>query len=191
MTRACTRPRPEGPRRRAAAPGHRARARSHARRRRAKGGGNGKGNGGQPGGELARAAATTRCVPELGLIAAIEELLARAGRARGALASGDDAAVVRARPFAVTSIDTIADGVHFERSTHSPADIGHKALAVALSDLAAMGAEPGEAYVSLALPADSAEADALELVAGMTDAGRGGAHTTSPAATWWARRRSW
>ena len=54
---------------------------------------------------------------------------------------GDDAAVVRARPFAVTSIDTIADGVHFERSTHSPDDIGHKALAVALSDLAAMGAD--------------------------------------------------
>ena len=80
---------------------------------------------------------------------------------------GDDAAVVRARPLAVTSIDTVAEGVHFTRSTHSPEDIGHKALAAALSDLAAMGADPGEAYVSLALPADLPEAAALELVEGL------------------------
>ena len=66
--------------------------------------------------------------------------------------SGDDAAVVRARPLAVTSIDTVVDGVHFSLATHAPADIGWKALATALSDLAAMGAQPGEAYVSLVLP---------------------------------------
>ena len=66
--------------------------------------------------------------------------------------TGDDAAVVRARPLAVTSIDTVADGVHFALATHSPADVGWKALATALSDLAAMGADPGEAYVSLVAP---------------------------------------
>ena len=66
--------------------------------------------------------------------------------------TGDDAAVVRARPFAVTSIDSVADGVHFDLATHAAADVGWKALATALSDLAAMGAEPGEAYVALALP---------------------------------------
>jgi thiamine-monophosphate kinase len=81
--------------------------------------------------------------------------------------TGDDAAVVRARPLAVTSIDSIAEGVHFELSTHSPADVGWKALAAALSDLAAMGAEAGEAYVSLALPVDFE--GALELVGGMEE----------------------
>jgi len=72
---------------------------------------------------------------------------------------------VRADGVSVTSIDTIVDGVHFRLDTHSPADVGHKALATALSDIAAMGAEPGEAYVSLALPSDFG--DALQLVAAM------------------------
>ncbi len=75
---------------------------------------------------------------------------------------GDDAAVVRARPVAVTSLDTVVEGVHFDLDTHSYADVGHKALASALSDLAAMGARPGEAYVSLALP--FSQTSALELV---------------------------
>jgi thiamine-monophosphate kinase len=80
---------------------------------------------------------------------------------------GDDASVVRSRPLAVTSIDTVAEGVHFDAATHSPGDVGHKALAAALSDLAAMGADPGEAYISLALPAGYPESEALELVAAM------------------------
>ena len=80
---------------------------------------------------------------------------------------GDDAAVVRSRPFAVTSIDSIAEGVHFELSTHSPADVGWKALAQALSDLAAMGAGPGEVYVSLTLPGWFDREAVLELVGGM------------------------
>jgi thiamine-monophosphate kinase len=87
--------------------------------------------------------------------------------------SGDDAAVVRARPLAVTSIDTVVDGVHFSLATHEPADIGWKALATALSDLAAMGAQPGEAYVSLVLP--PAFNAGLELVSGIDElAGRFG-----------------
>lgn len=103
---------------------------------------------------------------ELDLIAAIEATLSdRSGRL--VRWTGDDAAVTRARPFAVTSIDTLVDGVHFERSTHSARDIGWKALATALSDLAAMGADAGEAYVSLVLPDDFDEA--LELVEGMEE----------------------
>ena len=85
------------------------------------------------------------------LLAAIERA-AQGPDARVVRWIGDDAAVVRSRPLAVTSIDTVVDGVHFELATHSPADVGHKALAVALSDIAAMVAEAGEAYVSLALP---------------------------------------
>lgn len=103
---------------------------------------------------------------ELELIAAIQAALGAPGE-RVVRWSGDDAAVVRARPFAVTSIDTVAEGVHFDLAVSSPADVGHRALAAALSDLAAMGAEPGEAYVSLALPAGFADADALELARGM------------------------
>ena len=105
---------------------------------------------------------------ELELIDAIQRALGAPGE-RVVRWVGDDAAVVRARPFAVTSIDTAAEGVHFSLETHSPADVGHKALAAALSDLAAMGAAPGEAYVSLALPsafpADDALAAAREMAA--------------------------
>lgn len=105
-------------------------------------------------------------VGELDLIQAIRGVLGAPGP-RVIRATGDDGAVVRALPLAVTSIDTVAEGVHFELATHSSADIGHKALAAALSDLAAMGARPGEAYVSLALPSGYPEADALELARGM------------------------
>jgi thiamine-monophosphate kinase len=106
---------------------------------------------------------------------------------------------VRARPLAITSIDTIVEGVHFARSTHSPAQIGHRALATALSDLAAMGAEPGEAYVSLVCPRDFD--DPLELVRGMEalaqtcattiaggDVVRGPALIVTVAVTGWADR---
>lgn len=80
---------------------------------------------------------------------------------------GDDAAVVRADGVSAVTIDTVVDGVHFRRATHSPGDIGHKALARGLSDIAAMGAEPGEAYVALGLPEDFAADDARALVAAM------------------------
>jgi thiamine-monophosphate kinase len=105
-------------------------------------------------------------VGELELIAAIETALAdRSGRL--VRWTGDDAAVTRARPYAVTSIDTLVDGVHFRRATHGLRDIGWKALATALSDLAAMGADPGEAYVSVVLPDDLREP--IELVRGMEE----------------------
>ena len=65
-------------------------------------------------------AARADAVAELELIAAIETALAdRSGRL--VRWTGDDAAVTRARPFAVTSIDTLVDGVHFGRATHSAA----------------------------------------------------------------------
>ena len=82
--------------------------------------------------------------------------------------SGDDAAVVRARALMVTSVDAMVDGVHFRLGdTASPADAGHRALAGALSDLAAMGAEPGEAYVVLGLPPGFGHEDAIALADGM------------------------
>jgi len=81
---------------------------------------------------------------------------------------GDDAAVVRARPLCVTSVDAMIDGVHFRlrEGWATPAEVGHRALAAALSDLAAMGADPGEAYIVLGVPSGFGEQQALELVRG-------------------------
>jgi thiamine-monophosphate kinase len=105
-------------------------------------------------------------VAELDLIAAIKRRLGEA-TGRVLVGSGDDAAVVRADAVAVTSIDTVVDGVHFQLTTHSAADVGHKALATALSDIAAMGADAGEAFVALVLPEGFGEARAIELVEAM------------------------
>jgi thiamine-monophosphate kinase len=69
------------------------------------------------------------------------------------LGIGDDAAVLEvggARKL-VVAMDTVVEGVHFPAGT-AAADIGHRALAVNLSDLAAMGAEPSWMTLSLALP---------------------------------------
>ncbi len=80
---------------------------------------------------------------------------------------GDDAAVVRSGgALCVTSVDAMVQGVHFrlDDGWATPAEVGHRALAGALSDLAAMGAEPGEAYIVLGLPAGFGEEPALELV---------------------------
>ncbi len=79
---------------------------------------------------------------------------------------GDDGAVVRAGGYAVTSVDTMIDGVHFRRDQLSAQEIGHRALAGALSDLAAMGAEAGEVYLALGLPAQSGPDYLLALLAG-------------------------
>ncbi len=105
---------------------------------------------------------------ELDLIASFEELLGPNGE-RLVRGPGDDASVVRARGFAVTSIDAVTDGTHFTLDTHAPADVGHKALATALSDLAAMGAEGGEAHVALALPRGFDPDAARALVGGMAE----------------------
>jgi thiamine-monophosphate kinase len=81
---------------------------------------------------------------------------------------GDDAAVVRARPVCVTSVDAMVDGVHFHLRDGwaTAAQVGRRALAGALSDLAAMGAEAGEAYLAVGLPAGFGELQGLELVRG-------------------------
>jgi thiamine-monophosphate kinase len=78
---------------------------------------------------------------------------------------GDDAAVLESARNVriVVTTDTLVEGVHFDRAFSTPADIGHKALAVNLSDLAAMGATPVWALLSLALPDGTTveEVDAL------------------------------
>ncbi len=67
---------------------------------------------------------------------------------------GDDCAILRPRANEdlVFTTDFLLEGRHFELATHTAADIGHKALARSLSDLAAMGSEPVLCLVSLAIP---------------------------------------
>jgi thiamine-monophosphate kinase len=81
---------------------------------------------------------------------------------------GDDATVVKALKLCVTSVDTIVEGVHFRLDDPELSfnDIGWRALAGGLSDIAAMGAQTGEAYVALGIPSHVSEQQALELMLG-------------------------
>jgi thiamine-monophosphate kinase len=125
---------------------------------------------------------------EFELLARLRERLPpAAGAVR--LGMGDDAAIAVPPGATATSVDAIVEGVHFRRE-HGLAAIGHKALATALSDLAAMGAQPGEAYVYLGVPPDLDEAGCLELLDGLlalaADTGTtlaGGDVTRAPAIT--------
>ena len=111
---------------------------------------------------------------EFDLIARLVETVAEARRERSsagpveiAVPSGDDAAVTVPKGATATSVDSLVDGVHFRRETAPLRSVGRKALAVALSDLAAMGAVPGEAYVQLGVPDDLDQAGCLELGEGL------------------------
>jgi thiamine-monophosphate kinase len=102
---------------------------------------------------------------EFQLIDAIRARLGVRG-GRVVLGSGDDAAVARAQGVTVTSVDAFVEDVHFRLATTSMRDLGHRCLAAAVSDLAAMGCEPGEAYLVLGLPPQIGEREALELADG-------------------------
>ena len=109
-------------------------------------------------------------VADLGEHALIQRIRERVRpRVPGVLTGiGDDAAVVEPDrgALAVLTTDTLVEGVHFDRAHSSPADVGDKALAVNLSDLAAMGAAPRHVLLALSLPAACPVAD----VDGMIDA---------------------
>ncbi len=95
-------------------------------------------------------------VAGLGEQALIERIRARVPAAPPwvAIGMGDDAAVVEAarNRAEVITTDALVEGVHFDLAYVPPSAVGHKALAVNLSDLAAMGAEPRAALLSLILP---------------------------------------
>ncbi|HEY7209966.1 MAG TPA: thiamine-phosphate kinase [Bryobacteraceae bacterium] len=92
---------------------------------------------------------------ETELVDFIRKVASRSGRKAELIASiGDDCAILRPRvkeDFVYTT-DLLLESRHFELATHSAGDIGHKALARSLSDLAAMGSEPVFCLVSLAIP---------------------------------------
>jgi thiamine-monophosphate kinase len=105
---------------------------------------------------------------ELSLIDSIAAALPPSGT-RIVRGVGDDAAVVRSGgKLCVTSVDAMVQDVHFrlDDGHDSPFDIGWRALAGALSDLAAMGARTGEAYIALGVSPHAGEEPALELMRG-------------------------
>ena len=120
-------------------------------------------------------------VADLGEHALLARILARLPRPSPLVlvGPGDDAAVlapVRNERLVVTT-DAGVEGVHFSRAYSSPMDIGHRALAVNLSDLAAMGATPRWALLSLVLPGSWPVADVEALVDGL--AALAGRHSVS------------
>lgn len=84
---------------------------------------------------------------------------------------GDDAAVIEPErgSLDVVTTDAVVEGVHFDRRFVPPDAIGHRALAVNLSDLAAMGAQPRAALLSLVLPQTLLLDDLDSMVAGLLD----------------------
>jgi thiamine-monophosphate kinase len=140
--------------------------------------------GGSGAASLARAASlttggrfsiTVADLGEFGLIAAIGALLP-VGSAQ-ILGIGDDAAVVRAPDRrVVATTDLLVEGRHFRRDWSGAFDIGAKAAAENLADVAAMGATPTALLVGLATPGDLAVAWAEDLARGLADeCGRAGA----------------
>jgi thiamine-monophosphate kinase len=107
-------------------------------------------------------------IRELEVIEALERRFAKPA-ASVEIGIGDDAAVVAVgggRRWALTT-DALVEGVHFELGRGTARQLGRKALAVNLSDLAAMGAQPRHALVALGLPETTAEAFVEELFDGL------------------------
>lgn len=103
---------------------------------------------------------------EFELLAKVRARLPSSG-ARVRLGSGDDAAITVPGGATATSVDALVEGVHFRRADADLATIGRKAVSTALSDLAAMGAEPGEVYVVLGVPPELGEEECLQLTEGI------------------------
>lgn len=85
------------------------------------------------------------------------------------VAIGDDAAIYKpSQGFnQVVCVDTMVESVHFLRNLSSPYEIGYKALAVNISDLAAMSAIPLYYFISLAVPSNWNEEDLIKIYEGM------------------------
>lgn len=104
------------------------------------------------------------------LIEAIRRVLSGAGP-EVIVGPGDDAAVLEpGSGELVLTADAMIEGVHFDLGITSARDLGYKAVTVNVSDIAAMGASPRAALVTLALTADLDAAWVMELYGGMRQA---------------------
>lgn len=115
-------------------------------------------------------------IGEFGLIAMLDAALPDEVRRSAALelGIGDDAAVWRPSPGAsvVITTDSLVEEIHFRLDWTDWESLGHKALAVNVSDLAAMGAAPKLAVVTLGLRGSERIADLVALYTGMGDVAR-------------------
>ncbi len=109
---------------------------------------------------------------ELEIIRLIRRTVKRSPAERVETGIGDDTAVLLPRPGArlLATTDLIVEDVHFRRVWASPFDIGWKAMAVNLSDIAGKGGQPLWALVGLALPAPADPAEVESLYEGMRQA---------------------
>lgn len=84
---------------------------------------------------------------------------------------GDDCAVIKlaSNRYQVISVDTLIEGVHFKRNFSSWSEIGYKSLAVSLSDISAMGANPQYFLASLQINSSISSKEVKELYRGMYD----------------------
>jgi len=90
------------------------------------------------------------------------------------LSIGDDCAAIEipGPDYLLWTVDTLVEGVHFDLAYTTLAQLGWKSLTVNLSDIAAMGGDPGSALLSLGWPPDRDRRLALEFAAGLAQAAR-------------------
>lgn len=114
-----------------------------------------------------------RDVGEFGLISALQASLPDPVRASDAvpLGIGDDAAAWQPTPgmTSIITTDTLVEEIHFRMDWTDWRSLGHKMLAVNLSDVASMGATPVLAVITLGLRGDERVTDLLEMYQGMAD----------------------
>ena len=110
-------------------------------------------------------------IAEIGEFGLIARVVARLGTgSKTLLGPGDDSAVVAAPDGRVVACtDVLVEGRHFRRDWCGPADVGHRAAAANLADIAAMGAEPTALLVAFCAPADLDVGWAEELATGLSD----------------------
>jgi thiamine-monophosphate kinase len=114
---------------------------------------------------------------EFGLIDRLARILSTGGRdplrpeSSGQIGIGDDAALWEPRPGyrEVLTTDALIEDVHFRHATTTWRELGWKALAENVSDIAAMGARPTRAFITLGLRPETRVADLEELYRGMAD----------------------
>lgn len=126
--------------------------------------------------QTASGSSPVETVGEFGLIRGLSNLLkGQRGKIPTPLVDvGDDAAVWRPRPGwnSVATTDMLIEGVHFRRDWSSAEAIGHRALAVNVSDVAAMGGHPRWAVIALGLRADEQDRWVYDFYRGAIDFGR-------------------
>jgi len=112
--------------------------------------------------------------PALGEFALIERLrsIVPGGGAGVIVGIGDDTAVLQPGTLVLATCDVQVEGIHFTRDLCTPADVGWRALAVNVSDIAAMGGVPRYALVSLLIPASAGSAALEDLYGGMAELAR-------------------